>query len=282
MNSTPDKSKMKKGFNPTKLVVIVLMLFSFSIIIYAYHNGISGRTKKGNTPGCTCHGASPSQDVLVTINGPDTLVTGQTANYNVTITGGPLVRAGTDIAVSKGTLTPVSNDLKILNSELTHDGPKAPDSGVVTFEFAYTAPLDGGEQTIYANGNSVNFNNANTGDKWNYAPNKTIQVITPTGVEGKGTVLSYRLEQNFPNPFNPSTTIKYSVPKASFVSLKIYDFLGRDVASLVNEEKTTGGYQVKFNADNIASGIYFYKIQVTSIDRQAVSFVQTKKMILMK
>jgi hypothetical protein len=271
MNNALDKSKMKKVFNPRKVVAIVIMLLSFSILIYAYHNGISGRTKKGSTPGCTCHGSTPSQDVLVTINGPDTLVPGQTANYNVTITGGPLVRAGTD-----------SSDLKILNSELTHSTPKAPDSGVVTFKFTYTAPLDGGEQTIYANGNSVNFNSANTGDKWNFAPNKTIQVIAPTEAENKQTILSYRLEQNFPNPFNPSTTINFVIPKSSFVNLSVYNILGRKVATLFNEEKTAGNYQVNFDASSLASSIYFYKIQATPVGGQAGSFVQVKKMILMK
>ncbi len=85
----------------------------------------------------------------------------------------------------------------------------------------------------------------------------------------------FLLEQNFPNPFNPSTKIKYSIPQNAFVTLKIYDILGNEVASLVDENETAGRYNVTFNASKFSSGIYFYKLQ-------AGSFNQIKKMILMK
>jgi M6 family metalloprotease-like protein len=91
----------------------------------------------------------------------------------------------------------------------------------------------------------------------------------------KNQVETFHLSQNYPNPFNPSTTIRYSVPISEFVSLKIYDALGNEVATLVNEEKPAGNYEVDFNAAGFSSGIYFYKLQ-------AGSFVATKKMILMK
>ncbi len=86
---------------------------------------------------------------------------------------------------------------------------------------------------------------------------------------------SYKLEQNFPNPFNPSTTIKYSVHKEGLVKIILYDVLGREVTSLVNEVKPVGNYEVNFNASNLTSGVYFYRMQ-------AGNFVQAKKMILMK
>ena len=85
----------------------------------------------------------------------------------------------------------------------------------------------------------------------------------------------FSLAQNYPNPFNPSTTISYTLPIAGLVSLKVYDVLGNEVATLVNEEKTAGNYEVNFNASNLSSGTYIYKIS-------AGDFVQTKKMILMK
>ncbi len=90
------------------------------------------------------------------------------------------------------------------------------------------------------------------------------------------------LSQNFPNPFNPATAIKYSIPTSGLVMLKVYDVLGREVATLVNEDKPAGNYQVEFNAANLASGVYFYTLQVVPIGRQAGSFTQTKKLILMK
>jgi hypothetical protein len=85
----------------------------------------------------------------------------------------------------------------------------------------------------------------------------------------------YFLSQNYPNPFNPSTKIEYSVSQASFVQLKVYDILGNEVATLVNEEKNRGVYSINFDASQLASGIYFYSLS-------AGSFVQTKKMILVQ
>ena len=87
--------------------------------------------------------------------------------------------------------------------------------------------------------------------------------------------LKFSLKQNYPNPFNLSTTISYSIQKKERVVLKVYDILGNEVATLVNDEKPAGNYQIQFNATSLASGIYFYKIQ-------AGSFIQTKKMILLK
>lgn len=85
----------------------------------------------------------------------------------------------------------------------------------------------------------------------------------------------YYLSQNYPNPFNPSTTIEYKIPSGNFVELKIYDVLGREVKTLVNEYKNSGAYKVSFDAGIFASGVYFYRLK-------AGNFVQTKKMLLMK
>ncbi len=68
------------------------------------------------------------------------------------------------------------------------------------------------------------------------------------------------LEQNYPNPFNPSTTISYTLPKSGNVQLIVYDILGREAATLVNEEKAPGNYKVVFNAEGLPSGIYFYRL----------------------
>ncbi len=95
------------------------------------------------------------------------------------------------------------------------------------------------------------------------------------GLNNSKLVKEFRLEQNYPNPFNPTTTISYSIPKSEKVTLKIYDALGKEVAELVNEFKSKGSCDVRFNGTNLASGIYFYKLT-------AGKFSQTKKMILMK
>jgi hypothetical protein len=93
--------------------------------------------------------------------------------------------------------------------------------------------------------------------------------------KGEVSPIDYTLEQNYPNPFNPSTTIRYQIPQDGIVTLKIYDILGSEVATLANEEKVAGKYEVNFNASTLASGVYIYKIQVGS-------FVNSKKMIFLK
>ena len=89
------------------------------------------------------------------------------------------------------------------------------------------------------------------------------------------SVLNYGLNQNYPNPFNPVTTIRYSIPVKSFVYLEILNALGERIGTLINREKQAGNYTVQFNAENLPSGIYFYRLS-------ADSFVETKKMILLK
>jgi hypothetical protein len=117
---------------------------------------------------------------------------------------------------------------------------------------------------------------------WTYWAADSMQVII-TGVEAEGLQpLTYKLEQNYPNPFNPITTIKYQIPKLSFVTLKVYDVLGSEIITLVNEEKPVGSYQIEFDATILSSGIYFYRLQALPTGRQAGSFVETKKMVLLR
>ena len=104
-----------------------------------------------------------------------------------------------------------------------------------------------------------------------------VEVSNPTAVEDNQTSVpgNYGLKQNYPNPFNPTTNISYSIPKTGFVSLKVYDALGREMATLVSEVKPAGNHLVNFNAANLASGIYFYRLE-------AGGFSQNHKMILLK
>ncbi len=89
------------------------------------------------------------------------------------------------------------------------------------------------------------------------------------------TVKDFSLFQNYPNPFNPSTKIKFVIPKSSFVNLKVYDVLGREIVTLVNEEKSAGEYEIEFDATGLPSGVYIYKLQ-------AGSYTSFKKMILLR
>jgi hypothetical protein len=99
----------------------------------------------------------------------------------------------------------------------------------------------------------------------------------PVGIDisQEDNVKEFNLSQNYPNPFNPYTTIKYSIPRQGLVNIKIYDILGNEVATLVNEEKVAGNYEVKFDASKLSSGTYFYRTQVGD-------FIQNKKMLLLK
>mgnify|MGYP005842129017 CR=1 FL=1 len=106
----------------------------------------------------------------------------------------------------------------------------------------------------------------------------------PTNVlNDEKPVYKFSLEQNYPNPFNPSTTIRYNIPtviesgakQSQLVTLKVYDVLGNEVATLVNEEKPAGSYEVEFDGSRLASGIYFYKLQTGS-------FIKTRKMLILK
>jgi hypothetical protein len=132
-----------------------------------------------------------------------------------------------------------------------------------------------------------------------YIDNLTILGVPPFSIPGLQTKLTdeivvsvaneetipntFSLEQNYPNPFNPSTKIRFTIPsviasetkQSQFVSLKVYDVLGNEVATLVNEDKQAGSYEVDFNSAGLSSGIYFYKLQ-------AGSFIETKKMILLR
>lgn len=83
------------------------------------------------------------------------------------------------------------------------------------------------------------------------------------------------LSQNYPNPFNPTTTINYQLPMSSHVTLKIYDVLGREIATLVNEKQNAGSYAMKFDGSRLASGLYFYRLE-------AGTFIETRKLILLK
>ncbi len=96
-----------------------------------------------------------------------------------------------------------------------------------------------------------------------------------TGVSNPNVVKVFRLYNNYPNPFNPSTMIKYDIPTQTKVVMQVYDILGRQVETLVNEVKTPGSYEVQFNASRCASGVYFVRMV-------AGSYVRAEKMLLLK
>lgn len=101
------------------------------------------------------------------------------------------------------------------------------------------------------------------------------EIITNTEFRSEGFPSEYKLGQNYPNPFNPSTVISWQLPVSGLVSLKVYDILGNEAVTLVNEEKPAGVYKITYDASGLPSGVYFYKLQTGE-------FIETKKMILVR
>ena len=123
--------------------------------------------------------------------------------------------------------------------------------------------------------------------QFDHSAGEIVLNLTPTSIEenNSSVPLDYVLLNNYPNPFNPSTKIRYSIPQSSYVAVKVYDVLGNEVATLVDEYKPAGSYEVEFNSSTLsgsvsakggyASGVYFYQLK-------AGEFISTKKMILLK
>ena len=130
--------------------------------------------------------------------------------------------------------------------------------------------------------NSIFFLNPTTG--WGNSLVSVYKYQTATDVNEITSFPKYHsLSQNYPNPFNPVTNIKYQIPELSFVTIKVYDALGKEVATLVNEEKAAGSYEVEWNAATLPSGIYFYRIQAGDPSTgSGQGFVETRKMVLLK
>ncbi len=113
-----------------------------------------------------------------------------------------------------------------------------------------------------------------SGSDGHYLTIKYNQLIGISPVSGE-IPKSYCLYQNYPNPFNPATAIRYEIPEVGIVTLKVFDMLGREIATLVNEKQQPGKYQVTWDASGFSSGVYFYKIE-------AREFSNAKKMVLVK
>ncbi len=125
----------------------------------------------------------------------------------------------------------------------------------------------------YAGSGQLGENSFGTVCAWKY-DNISFTVTSVDGEAG-GLVNNFVLEQNYPNPFNPSTTINYSLTERSAVSLKVYDVLGNEVASLVNTSQEAGKYDVQFDASALSSGLYIYTLNTGN-------FISSKKMMLLK
>jgi len=121
-------------------------------------------------------------------------------------------------------------------------------------------------------GQSINSEYRHSAGFW-YIQN--VRIVSDVVTEYDQIPLEFNLQQNYPNPFNPSTTISFALPQKEHVELRIYDMLGREIATLVSKDLNAGRHEVVFDAGNLSSGVYFYRIQ-------AGNFSQLRKLILVK
>ena len=220
-----------------KLTIFLIAVFA-SLFLITYTN--SQPDFNGTAPGCGGSGCHTSKSGIVTAEVLDNF------QVRITVTGTTSKIAG-ELVNSGGTVVAFNNS--------TSSNP-----------FILTAPSAG----TY----TVNAGYKNPSRDWG----STSAVITVSGIDEELVGLrpeTFALYSNYPNPFNPSTKIRYAISQAAFTSLKVYTILGQEVATLISEEKTPGVYEVNFDATNLTSGTYLYKLQ-------AGDFSETKKMIILK
>jgi len=250
---------------------------------------IGGTELNGN--GCVCHTVERDFSVDVWVEGPDTLYVGQVGLYKMFLAGGPAEAGGYNVAGRFGEMVLVdtfSFQHPLAMNELTQafSLPFPSPQDTIYWEFGYLASDSSLTDTIYSCGLSLVWDTISDPlDRWNFGPKFPLTILPVTALESEQIELpdNFFLSQNFPNPFNPSTSIRYAVSSLQFINLKVYDLLGNEIATLVNEEKTAGNYEVEFEGDGLASGVYIY--QLRSGDPSTGSgqgFVETKKMLLLQ
>jgi hypothetical protein len=280
----------KKTVKINYLIAFLFIAF-VSIVVIANIDDITligGTELNGN--GCVCHTTERDTSVHVWVEGPDTLLVGQTGFYRMYMTGGPAEAGGYNVAGRFGEMVLVDSfSVKhpLAPNELTQafslPFPSVNDPDTIYWAFGYTASdTSAAWDTIYSCGLSLVWDSIpDPLDRWNFGPKFPVKIETLTDVDDNLNAKDFQLYQNYPNPFNPTTKIKFIIPitlsgvEGSPVSLEIYDMLGNEIATLINEEKSPGNYEVEFSADGLPSGIYFYKLDVGV-------YSETKKMLLIK
>jgi hypothetical protein len=192
-----------------------------------------------------------------------------------------------ELASFRGTVTPRGVALSwVTASEKNNAGFMLVRNGSVIASYQFSPELRGKGTTTAVTNYAFLDANVETGQTYtyqlrsvdfdgsvhDYAQRVSVEVREPI----QPPVFTYNLEQNYPNPFNPTTNIRYSIRDAGLVTLKVYDLLGREVATLVNQAQPPGNYQVTFDASRLtSSGMYIYRLQ-------SGSFTRTMKMLLVK
>ena len=272
------------------LAFLFLAFVSIAVIANVNETNLIGCTEL-NGYGCVCHTTERDTIVNVWVEGPESLLVGQTGYYKMFMTGGPAEAGGYNVAGRFGEMVLVdtfSFQHPMMLNELTQafSLPFPTTQDTIYWEFGYKALNSSPEwDTIYSCGLSLVWDTIpDFRDRWNFGLKFPVKILSVTNADESSNQLNdFILYQNYPNPFNPSTRIKYTVPtviaseakQSTLVTLKVYDAIGIEVRTLVNEGKFAGEYEVTFDASGLPSGIYFYKLE-------AGNYTETKKMLLLK
>ncbi len=220
-----------------RIFLFISTLLIISVVLFTNSKSEPGFN---SGPGCGGSGCHTSQAGIVT--------TEVLSNFQVRITvAGTTNKVAGELVNASGEVVAVNNSTSSNPFVLT-----APSAGTYTVNAGYKSP-----SRVWGSASAV---------------------INLTGIDEELVGLkpeSFALFSNYPNPFNPSTRIRYAISQSAFTTLKVYSVLGQEVATLVNEEKTPGVYEINFDATNLTSGTYLCKLQ-------AGNFTETKKMIFLK
>jgi hypothetical protein len=219
---------------------ITLVILTVGIMMLVIPLNFSEPGFNGSSPGCDGSGCHALEDGIVSVS-----VSVSDLDVSITVNGTTSSVAG-ELVDSNGTVVAENNSTS--NNPFTLAAP-GPGNYIVNAGFKNPDPR-----------------------RWDSA---MVSIIVTNITENNHSPISYKLYNNHPNPFNPSTLIKYSVANESYTSLKIYDALGNEVITLVDDVKAAGTHQVIFDASGLSSGIYYYTLQ-------SGSFTETKKMNLLK
>lgn len=270
---------MKNNFT---LSFIFLAFISAVVIADINETDLIGCTEL-NGSGCVCHSLDKDTSVTVWVEGPDTLHAGETGMYKMFMTGGPAEAGGYNVAGRFGQMVLVdsfSYQNEFVLNELTQafSLPFPSPQDTIYWDFGYTASDSSNWDTIYSCGLSLVWDSIpDFLDRWNYGPKFPIRILDAVNSvdNSEQSPKNFILYQNYPNPFNPLTHIDFYLPKAENVKLSIFDATGSEVDVLVNTFMNEGMHSINFNASNLSSGIYFYKLATEEIQ-------QVNKMLLLK
>jgi hypothetical protein len=247
----------------------ILFLFFFGVLVYAgieYSTGITGVTEK-NGDGCTCHNLTPEPTVWVRIEGPDTLLQGQTAQYTLKLSGGPAISGGFNVAAYSGVLNVDGTGVQKFGDELTQTSPFAFVDSVVSWTFSFTAGNTNYIDTLYSVANSSNGNSDPTGDQWNFGAKFPIVVLDVIPVELTSFTASI---------INGSVTLNWQTAteinnsgfeiERSVISNEVKNLIWEEIGFVNGYGTTTSAKQYSFTDNSPLSGNLYYRLKQMDFD----------------